>query len=100
MERNRHETGTYDSGAARSEGAASTALQTALQTTFMRSSGQSQAARLRGDAFGEAIDTLTLWQARRRARQQLAGLSDQMLQDLGITRTDVEHEYGKPFWRA
>jgi len=39
-------------------------------------------------------------QARRRARQQLAGLSDQMLQDLGITRTDVEREYGKPFWRA
>ena len=96
MERNRHETGMYGIGGSRSEGAASTAL----EATFMRSSGQSQAARLRGDAFGEAIGTLTLWQARRRARQQLAGLSDQMLQDIGISRTDVEREYGKPFWRA
>jgi uncharacterized protein YjiS (DUF1127 family) len=68
--------------------------------TFMRSSGQSQAAQLRGAAVGEAIDTVTLWQARRRARRQLADLSDEMLQDIGVTRADVEREYGKPFWRA
>jgi uncharacterized protein YjiS (DUF1127 family) len=96
MERNRHEPALYGIGASPAEGAASTAL----QTTFMRSSGQSQAAQLRGEAVGEAIDTVTLWQARRRARQQLADLSDQMLQDIGITRADVEREYGKPFWRA
>ncbi len=70
------------------------------RATFMRSSGQSQAAQLRGEAFGEAIDTLTLWQARRRARRQLADLSDEMLQDIGVSRADVEREYGKPFWRA
>ena len=83
MERNRHEPVLYATGA-----------------TFMRSSGQMQAAQLRGEAFGEAIGTLTLWQARRRARQQLAGLSDQMLQDIGITRDQVEREYVKPFWRG
>ena len=92
MVRNRHESGLYGTNASGSEGA--------LQTTFMRSSGQSQAARLRGEAFGEAIGTLTLWQARRRARRQLAGLSDQMLQDIGITRDQVEREYVKPFWRG
>ena len=84
MERNRH------------QGSASTTL----QATFMRSSGPSHAAGLRGAAVGEAIDTLMLWQARRRARQDLAGLSNQMLQDIGISRTDAEREYGKPFWRA
>ena len=96
MERNRHESGFYRTSASPSEGAASTAL----QATFMRSSGQSQAARLRGDAVGEAIGTWSLWQARRRGRRQLAELSDQMLQDIGISRTDVEREYDKPFWRA
>jgi uncharacterized protein YjiS (DUF1127 family) len=94
MERNRHEPALY--GTTGSEGAPSTAL----RTTFMRSSGQTQAAHLRGEAFGEAIGTLTLWQGRRRARQQLANLSDQILQDIGITRDQVEREYGKPFWRA
>jgi len=83
MERNRHEPALYGTGA-----------------TFMRSSGQTQAAQLRGEAFGEAIGTLTLWKARRRARRQLADLSDQMLQDIGITRDQVEREYDKPFWRA
>jgi len=83
MERNRHEPALSGNSA-----------------TFMRSSGQSRAAQLRGEAFGEAIDTLTLWKARRRARRQLADLSDQMLQDIGVSRADVEREYGKPFWRA
>ena len=83
MERNRHEPALSGTSA-----------------TFMRSSGQSQAAQLRGAAFGEAIGALSLWQSRRRARRQLAELSDQMLQDIGISRTDVEREYGKPFWRA
>jgi uncharacterized protein YjiS (DUF1127 family) len=80
MERNRHEPAFY--GTTGSEGAPSTALR-----TFMRSSG-------------EAIGTLTLWPGRRRSRQQLANLSDQILQDIGITRDQVEREYGKPFWRA
>jgi uncharacterized protein YjiS (DUF1127 family) len=96
MERNRHVPALSGTSASPAQGAASTAL----QATFMRSSGQSQAAQLRGDAVGEAIDTVTLWRARRRARQQLADLSDQMLQDIGISPADVEREYGKPFWRA
>ena len=83
MERNRHEPALYGTGA-----------------TFMRSSGQTQAAHLRGEAIDEAIATLTLWQGRRRSRQQLADLSDQILQDIGLTRDQVEREYVKPFWRA
>ena len=69
---------------------------TALDAVLWRSSGPSRG----GAALGEAIATLRLWQARRRARQDLAGLNDEMLRDLGLTRADVVREYRKPFWRA
>jgi uncharacterized protein YjiS (DUF1127 family) len=63
--------------------------------TFRRSSGAARAAEL----IGRAIETVLLWHARRRDRGQLVGLSDRMLRDIGVTRADVEREYGKPFWR-
>jgi uncharacterized protein YjiS (DUF1127 family) len=95
MTRRWHEWGLIGGHAPRTEGSASTAL----GATFWRSSGPSHAARLVGEAVGEAVDTLLLWQARGRARRDLAGLNNQMLHDLGITRADVEREYRKPFWR-
>jgi uncharacterized protein YjiS (DUF1127 family) len=36
---------------------------------------------------------------RARQRRQLAGLSDAMLRDIGLTRSDVDAETRKPFWR-
>ena len=68
----------------------------ALGATFSRST-----ARLRGASLvGEAIDSLLTWRERARARRVLAGLSDQMLHDIGATRADAEREYRKPFWRT
>jgi len=45
------------------------------------------------------IATLRQWRRRAHERRQLAGLSDLMLQDIGITRADAEYLANKPFWR-
>ncbi len=46
------------------------------------------------------IETPIAWLERMRERRQLAGLSDDMLKDIGVSRADVEHVVVKPFWRA
>ena len=46
------------------------------------------------------IETPITWLERIRERRQLAGLSDDMLKDIGVSRADVEHVVEKPFWRA
>jgi uncharacterized protein YjiS (DUF1127 family) len=38
------------------------------------------------------------WRERRRARRQLAGMSERELQDIGICCSEIAHEIGKPFW--
>ena len=42
---------------------------------------------------------LASWLRHRRERHQLAGLDDQLLRDLGLTRGDVAREYDRPFWQ-
>lgn len=37
---------------------------------------------------------------RARQRRDLAALSDHSLRDIGLSRTDVDFEISKPFWRA
>ena len=39
------------------------------------------------------------WMAQRAARWRLARLDDRTLQDLGLTRGDVEREFARPFWQ-
>ncbi len=36
---------------------------------------------------------------RSRQRQHLVGLSDHQLRDIGLTRSEIEHEWQKRFWR-
>jgi uncharacterized protein YjiS (DUF1127 family) len=43
--------------------------------------------------------TLRQWQRRMKERRQLAGLSDLMLHDIGITRADADFLANKPFWK-
>jgi uncharacterized protein YjiS (DUF1127 family) len=45
------------------------------------------------------FSTLRQWRHRLRSRRELAGLSDLMLQDIGISRADAEYLVNKPFWR-
>jgi uncharacterized protein YjiS (DUF1127 family) len=40
------------------------------------------------------------WRRRSRSRQELEGLSDATLRDIGITRCDAHREAHKPFWMA
>jgi uncharacterized protein YjiS (DUF1127 family) len=41
-----------------------------------------------------------LWHERARQQRYLQVLSEHMLRDLGLSRTDVQVEASKPFWRA
>jgi uncharacterized protein YjiS (DUF1127 family) len=45
-------------------------------------------------------DRLQLWRERKRQRRALAGLSDYMLKDMGLTRGGVVMESGKRFWES
>ena len=47
-----------------------------------------------------AIETLLLWQERRRQRRILATLSDAMLKDIGVTRLEALSEWSKRPWRG
>ena len=40
------------------------------------------------------------WRRRERSRNELRGLSDQALRDIGASRCDVSGELAKPFWAA
>jgi uncharacterized protein YjiS (DUF1127 family) len=46
-----------------------------------------------------AFRLFTTWAERRRQRQALAALDDQMLRDIGVTRVEAVRECEKPFWR-
>ncbi|MBV9861619.1 MAG: DUF1127 domain-containing protein [Alphaproteobacteria bacterium] len=43
--------------------------------------------------------TLREWHRRIRDRGELAGLSDRMLHDIGLSRSDAVYLSSKPFWR-
>lgn len=51
-------------------------------------------------ALDRIIEAPIAWLERMRERRQLAGLSDEILKDIGVSRADVEHVVEKPFWRA
>ena len=44
-------------------------------------------------------DAVCVWSERLRQRRQLLSLSDQMLNDIGVSRVDAFKECEKPFWR-
>ena len=47
----------------------------------------------------QGIEHVAIWAARVRERRQLHRLSDHMLKDIGVSRSDAEREISKPFWR-
>ena len=49
--------------------------------------------------LSRSFDVLLLWLQRWRERRQIAGLSDHVLKDIGVTRADVDGETRKAFWR-
>jgi len=53
-----------------------------------------------GSVFQGVVTTLNTWQDRARERQHLASLEPHMMKDIGIERSDLRREVGKPFWQA
>ncbi len=51
-------------------------------------------------AVAAVIDLASAWMDRIEQRRHLASLDDHLLNDLGLSRADVEMEAAKPFWRA
>jgi uncharacterized protein YjiS (DUF1127 family) len=63
----------------------------------------SEAARFRardGRGFKALLELVKTWRRRAYERQALAGMSDHLLRDIGVTRCDAMNEASKPFWRA
>jgi uncharacterized protein YjiS (DUF1127 family) len=50
-------------------------------------------------AADKVVGTFRVWTSRSRDRQQLGRMSDRMMQDIGLTRADVELELNKYFWQ-
>jgi uncharacterized protein YjiS (DUF1127 family) len=46
------------------------------------------------------FDLVQNWAERRRTRSNLYRMPDYMLRDIGVSRSDVEEEWNKPFWKA
>ncbi len=50
--------------------------------------------------FWSAVSFFACWRERETQRRQLRMLNDRMLRDIGLTRSDVDHEIRKPFWQG
>ena len=46
------------------------------------------------------VDRYYEWHNRLKARRELMRLSDYQLRDIGLSRTEAEEEWQKPFWQA
>jgi len=69
-----------------------------------RSSASQLQARIgfaprRSGIVASLIERLAEWQERARSRVLLGRMDDRMLRDMGISRSDVDVEVAKPFWR-
>ncbi|HTP92027.1 MAG TPA: DUF1127 domain-containing protein [Xanthobacteraceae bacterium] len=53
-----------------------------------------------GSRWNQLTHEFVEWRRRIRSREELYGLSDASLRDIGITRCDVAREASKPFWMA
>ena len=61
----------------------------------------SVAARFGVGAGLEAVaSAFYQWRDRVQQRKMLARLDDHLLSDIGLSRSDVEREIHKPFWRV
>ncbi|MGZ7457061.1 DUF1127 domain-containing protein [Pseudomonas sp. Ma2-10] len=48
--------------------------------------------------ISDLLRTFNRWYELHRERGMLAGLSDDALKDIGLSRADIEHEIIRPFW--
>lgn len=75
----------------------SSIMPTVSRTASARSGGISDSP---GSIAVRVADAVLTWLQRDRDRRALQALDDRLLRDIGVSRTDVEHEATKPFWRS
>jgi uncharacterized protein YjiS (DUF1127 family) len=46
------------------------------------------------------FDQVLAWLDHARQRRHLGELDDRLLRDIGLSRTEVEHEISRPFWHT
>jgi uncharacterized protein YjiS (DUF1127 family) len=56
--------------------------------------------RYRLSRWSEVTRHVAEWRIRARSRNELINLSDRILRDIGVSRSDTEFEASKPFWIA
>jgi uncharacterized protein YjiS (DUF1127 family) len=52
------------------------------------------------ELLGSALTLAFVWHERTQQRRALQRFDDRMLRDIGLSRSDVEYEVSKPFWRS
>jgi uncharacterized protein YjiS (DUF1127 family) len=52
------------------------------------------------ELLGDALTLAYGWRDRSLQRRTLMRLDDRLLHDVGLSRSDVEREASKPFWRC
>jgi uncharacterized protein YjiS (DUF1127 family) len=55
--------------------------------------------KVEGGLVARVIELMLTWSDRMRQRRHLAELDDRLLQDIGVSRADIENEISRPFWR-
>ena len=51
------------------------------------------------EASAKVSNTFSVWSTRSKGRQQLATMSDRLLDDIGLNRSDIAVEINKYFWQ-
>ena len=54
----------------------------------------------RGLRWSQVRRSFAEWRGRARSRNELMGLNDRVLQDIGVSRCTADFEASKPFWMA
>ena len=73
-----------------SHSASSAPLQTGRRITVLTSVS---------DVLARLVEAPLTWLQRDRDRRALQALDDRLLRDIGVSRSEVEGEIAKPFWR-
>ncbi|RUQ69793.1 DUF1127 domain-containing protein [Azospirillum doebereinerae] len=69
---------------------------------YTAANGEARAVtRVAGAGFlWTIVEVLFAALERRKQRRALMGLDDHLLKDIGVSRSEVEQEVAKPFWRG
>jgi uncharacterized protein YjiS (DUF1127 family) len=72
-----------------------------LGASYATLAGRAASDRQTGRAlWTEIVEVVLTWLERARERRHLSQFNDHMLKDIGLSRSEVETEIAKPFWRA